>query len=92
MCDNYNEAIKAFYDHQMEEQVDFVKNPLREYWFMNLYKFPLGISFKDEGHRSSSKEKLGKSSKYRVKFKTWGDLINEYTVTQRDKVIDEVLV
>tara|TARA_R110000772_G_scaffold55_6_gene324 strand:- start:2752 stop:3114 length:363 start_codon:yes stop_codon:yes gene_type:complete len=90
MCDNYNEAIKAYYDHQISDQVDFLDSPDREYWFMNLYKFPLGVSFRDEGHRSSSRIKISKSSKYRIKFKTYGDLINEYKITNRNQAIDEV--
>jgi len=88
ICDNYNEAIEVYYNHHAENS-DFLQSTERKYWFMYLYEFPMSTDFKEKGF-SWSKVKLSKSSKYRIKFKTWGDLTNEYKITQRDKVIDEI--
>ena len=91
MCDNYADAITVYYNHYVKDKrKNFLEMPERAYWYMYLFKFPMGINFSTVGF-SGSDVKLQKSSKYRIKFKTYGDLINEYKVIQRDKVIDDVL-
>ena len=63
------------------------KNDSDDYWFMYLYKFPVNVDFSNNG---SSNIKKGKSSKYRLKFKNWGELRKEYISVNRDNKLTEI--
>jgi len=91
LCTSYQEAIKEYYDYMRMSKSDFLESVNKEYWFMYLYKFPLSVNFAYLNGKNWSETKLSKSSKYRIKFKTWGDLINEYKITNRNKAIDDII-
>lgn len=92
LCDNYDEAIDIYYKYYLKDDEDFLKSPNRNYWFMYLYKLPIGVIFSKNGDLSrASDTKLGRSSEYRIKFNTWGDLINEWKMCNRNSKIDSIL-
>ncbi len=90
ICDYYDEAIKAYYTYHLKDNKDFLKSRDRNYWFMYLYQFPISKDFKTDG-KSWSNIKLGKSCKYRIKFKYWGDLIDEFKMVNRNIKLNELI-
>jgi hypothetical protein len=85
----YEKAITAYYKYHIDEDNLYKKTDNDTYWFMYLYKIPVGENFV-EVSRKSSDVKLQKSCKYRIKFKTWGDLRKEYNIVNRDSKIESI--
>ena len=94
MWDSYEKSIIAYYNYHIKDGYG-KRQDSSDYWFMYLYKFPVNMDFSTDfcGHGGSSDIKIQKSSKYRIKFKNWGELKKEYTkvyITENrnDKLID----
>ena len=85
----YDEAIRVFYQFHLADCSDFLTDN-RSYWFMELYKFPVDHDYTN-GKITSTKEKLSKSSKHRIKFKDWNALKKEYKRINRDIQIANIV-
>lgn len=93
MWDTYEKAIKEYYEYHIRDDKESSFSRSRQddddYWFMYLYKFPVNKIFAN--NKGWSETKLGKSSKYRIKFKNWGELRKEYVVVSRDSKIESII-
>ncbi len=79
---NNDDAIKSYYNY-------FIINKHEYLDFIYLYKYPIGKNFC--GDEKWSKIKLQKSCKFRVKFKSFKDLKNEYEQIIRSNKLERVL-
>ncbi len=91
---DYDEALMEF--HRIEKRdaddIDWISDRDREYFSWELYKFPTNESFLElDRTYPSSDTKIEKSSKYRVKFYTRGELIDEYNRVSRNVKIKEII-
>jgi len=83
MWNNYDDAIYHYYDFlKINEYNDYIPS------YFNLYKFPVGVKFCDPSEWSNVK--LGRSTKYRIKFKDYKELKNEYKKIIRIKKFNNV--
>ena len=86
----YEEAVIAFHDYHLKHSSGFAdNNNNRKFFDIELYKFPVGMDL--SYGKSSSDTKLGKSSEYRVKFKDWNELKQEYKSVNRNFQIDSLV-
>lgn len=81
--DSYEKAILEYYNSLNSD--GFHKHDEQEYYFLYLHKIPLNVSL------SEIELKLNKSSKYRVKFKNWGEIKKEYARVKRDINIEKLI-
>jgi len=80
MWSTYEKAINAYYDACVEKSYNFS--------WLYLYEFPLDEKFCDV--KSWSDIKLGKSCKYRMKFKDFNELESLALSTKRDNKLTEL--
>lgn len=90
LCVSYENAIKSLYNNYMRHYSDFLENTFREHWTVYLYRFPINTEFNKSGQGWYS-AKMTSNSAFRVQFKTWGDLIDQYNMIIRDDIIDDIL-
>lgn len=86
---SYDEIIKVFYNFHLKDCDDFLTSN-RDYWFMDIYKFPMDFDY-TYGKVTSTNEKLSKSSKHRIKFKDCNELKDEYRRINRDVQISNLV-
>lgn len=83
----YEGAIKAYYQFVINKGQDhFDTEFTMDHYF--LCKFPINTSFANA--TESSDVKLQKSSKYRVKFKSFNDLKEQYNQILRGQKLERV--
>jgi len=80
MWSTYEKAINAYYDACVEKSHNFS--------WLYLYEFPLDEKFCDVTRWSEIK--LGKSCKYRMKFKDFNELKSLALSTKRDSKLNEL--
>ncbi len=83
---DYDKVIIYLYEYILED------NNSKEYLvtdFYQLNKFPLEFAFAPD--ETWSNVKMTKSSKYRIKFKNWGELKKEYISCKRNEKLEIVL-
>lgn len=87
---SYEKAIIYLYEYILK---DNGKNMTDDYSFYTdfyqLNKFPLDFNFAPDD--TWSNVKMTKSSKYRVKFKNWGELKKEYLSCKRNEKLETIL-
>ena len=86
--DNYQSSLITYYEYN-ESNGYYQKKDDDTYWHYELYKFPINTFFTEIG--VSSKIKISKSSKYRIKHKNWGEIRKEYISLKRDEKIENIL-
>jgi hypothetical protein len=80
MWSTYEKAISAYYDACVEKSYNFS--------FLMMYEFPLDEKFCDV--KKWSDVKLGKSCKYRMRFKDFEELESLVLSTKRDSKLTEL--
>jgi hypothetical protein len=90
--DTYEKAIIYLYEYILNDNDNKTMDDNYSFYtdFYHLNKFPLDFEFVEKGF-SWSKVKMTKSSKYRVKFKNWGELKKEYISCKRNENLEIIL-
>ncbi len=94
--DTYEKAIIYYYEfikinsHSTQRGQKINDNEEYEVEFYQLSKYPLDCEFIEKG-TSWSKVKMIKSSKYKIKFKNWGELKKEYLSCKRNEKLETIL-
>jgi len=87
---SYEKAIIYLYEIILKEERGIIEDGYSYYTdFYQLSKFPLDFNFATDD--TWSNVKMTKSSKYRVKFKNWGELKKEYLPIKRNEKLEKVL-
>lgn len=82
-------AINAYFDIMTNNRVNKLSRD-KNYFGWHLYKFPLDTSFiTDDGIWSHTK--IQKSSKYRIKFKNHGEVVDELKRVNRSEKIGKII-
>ena len=87
----YEKAIIYLYEFILKDEggKTITINDSYSFDFYQLDKFPLDFNFAPDD--TWSKIKMTKSSKYRIKFKNWGELKKEYITCKRDEKLKTIL-
>jgi hypothetical protein len=81
----YDKAIVSYHNILVRDENDQL-DPTGNYFFWALYKMPTDVSFILDGV-TWSKTKIQKSSKYRIKYTNYKEIIDEYKrITRSDKI------
>lgn len=88
---SYDKAIIYLYEFILKDEGGKTINDSYSYHtdFYQLNKFPLDFNFAPDD--TWSKIKMTKSSKYRIKFKNWGELKKEYITCKRNQKLKTIL-
>jgi hypothetical protein len=85
LTQSYEKAIIYLYEIILKEERGIIEDGYSYYTdFYQLSKFPLDFNF-------APTVKMTKSSKYRIKFKNFGELKKEYLPIKRNEKLEKVL-
>ena len=86
---SYENAIIFLYEFILKDEGVETINDSYSFDFYHLNKFPSNLNFAPD--YDWSKVKMTKSSKYRIKFKNWGELKKEYLSCKRNEKLETIL-
>jgi hypothetical protein len=88
---SYEKAIIYLYEYILKDNDGKTINDNYDFHteFYHLNKFPLDFEFAPT--HTWSEVKMTKSSKFRIKFKNWGELKKEYLSCKRNEKLESIL-